>query len=369
MRTPPSLRHHTTTADGRWPARARVAVVAGATLVALALALLVAVAPARATPRTVEKGISFTGYWNDSYSGSTPRAALRQLRATGATWTMILVTVYQDDIDSTTISRSGAATPTDASLKGIIAYAHKIGLKVMLKPQLDLSNDPSHFRSQVGLDFSAGDWAAWFAAYDQTIVHYARLASAAKCQQFSVGCELDSTVAHATAWRRTIADVRAAYHGKLTYAADPIFAGSQVVTWWGAVDLIGVDTYPTLSTSLHPTVAQLVAGWRPYYAQLAKLHARYHRPVIFTEIGVRSLVGATQAPWDWSRSGAVDLTGQKRWYQAALQMFSAHSWMAGLFFWQWSTYSSVGGPQDTGYTPQGKPAGVVLHTWFAHELR
>jgi hypothetical protein len=354
-------------AAARRAAHARV-VAAAATLVALALALFVAVVPAQAATRTVEKGVSFTGYWSDSYNGSGPRTALRELRATGATWAMILVTVYQHDIDSTTISRTGAATPTDASLTNIIAYARRIGLKVMLKPQLDLTNDPAHARSQIGTNFSAADWDAWFASYDETIVHYAQLASAAKCEQFSVGCELDSTVAHAAAWRQVIAAVRAVYHGKLTYAADPIFVGPQVVTWWDAVDLIGQDTYPTLSGRLHPTVAQLVAGWRPYYAELHKLHKRYHKPVILTEIGVRSVVGAAQAPWDWQRTGAVDLTGQTRWYQAALQTFAARSWMAGLFFWQWSTFPTVGGQRDTGYTTHGKPAGVVLHTWFAHKL-
>jgi hypothetical protein len=354
---------------GRRPTVALIAVVAAGMLAALAIASFVAAAPAHAATRTVEKGISFTGYANDSYDGSGPRTALRQLRDTGATWAMILVTVYQDDADSTTISRTGAATPTDASLTSIIAYAHKIGLKVTLKPQLDFTSDPAHSRSQIGADFSAADWTAWFASYDKTIVHYAKLASAAKCQQFSVGCELDSTVAHATAWRRAIADVRAVYHGKLTYAADPIFVGPQVVGWWSSVDLIGMDMYPTLSTSPHPTVAQLVAGWRPYYAQLSRLHERFHKPIIFTEIGVRSLVGAVRAPWDWTATGAVDLTGQKRWYQAALQTFAAHSWMAGLFFWQWSTYPIIGGPRDTGYTPHDKPAGVVLHTWFAHRLR
>jgi len=358
---------HPTAVAGRL-ARTCVAAVAVAVLAAVALAFLMAV-PARAVAGTVEKGVSFTGYWNDSYTGSGPRAALRQLHATGATWVMILVTVYQNDIGSTTITCSGAATPTDASLESIISYAHRIGLKVMLKPQLDLTDDPSHCRSQIGSGFSDGDWATWFASYDETITHYARLASAAKCQQFSVGCELDSTVAHVAAWRRTIADVRAVYHGKLTYAADPIFVGPQVVTWWKALDLIGIDAYPTLSTRLHPTVAQLLAGWRPFYAQLAKLHTRFHKPVIFTEIGVRSLVGAARAPWDWECTGAVDLTGQSRWYRAALQSLSARDWMAGLFFWQWSTYPTVGGSHDTGYTPHNKPAATILHAWFAHDLR
>jgi len=94
---------------------------------------------------------------------------------------MVLVTVYQNDIDATTISRTGQETPTDASLRSIIAYAHGLGLKVMLKPQLDLLRDPSHWRGQIGPHFTGAAWAAWFASYQEQIVHYATLAAGAPC--------------------------------------------------------------------------------------------------------------------------------------------------------------------------------------------
>ena len=338
-------------------------------LCAAALAGLATAGPARAATRGVEKGVSFTGYWQDSYVCSGARASLRALHATGADWAMVLVTVYQNDINATTISRTEPNTPTDASLRSIIAYAHHIGLKVMLKPQLDLLNDPSHWRGQIGPGFTDADWATWFAAYDEQITHYATLAAGAKCEQFSVGCELDSTVGHEAAWRQVIADVRAVYKGKLTYADDQITTDPQAVTWWDAVDLIGQDAYPTLSTRLHPTVAQLRTGWNVYYRPLLRLHRRYDKPVIFTEIGIRSITGAARAPWDWQVSGKIDLAGQSRWYQAALKSFAARGWMKGLFLWQWSPDPTVGGPKDDSYTPHGKPAEVVLRHWFRHVLR
>jgi len=128
----------------------------------------------RLTPRTrgVEKGVSFTGYWNDSYVGKAPRASLRALRATGANWAMVLVTVYQDDIERRhQPHRAQTRRPTPRC--AAIGYAHHIGLKVMLKPQLDLLNDPSQWRGQIGLDFTDAEWTAWFASYDAQIVHYA----------------------------------------------------------------------------------------------------------------------------------------------------------------------------------------------------
>ena len=252
------------------PTRRAVALLSAAVAALLVTGVLLGSGGPRRPRRDqgVEKGVSYSGYWWTSYDGSAARTSLRELRATGATWAMVLVTVYQDDVDSTTISRTEPNTPTDASLTGIIAYAHKIGLKVMLKPQLDLLNDPSHWRGQIGPDFTDADWTAWFASYDEQIVHYAQLATDTGCQQFSVGCELDSTVVHEAAWRQVIADVRAVYKGKLTYADDQISSDPGAVAWWDAVDLIGQDAYPTLTTRLHPTVAQLATGWAHYYRLL-----------------------------------------------------------------------------------------------------
>ncbi len=104
-----------------------------------------------------QKGIAFTGYWKDSYQGDDARLALRELRQTKATWTSILVTGYQDTINSTTISCSGDETPTDSSVREIIRYAHQLGLKVMLKPHIDLLYDPQHWRGEIGPNFSDDD--------------------------------------------------------------------------------------------------------------------------------------------------------------------------------------------------------------------
>jgi hypothetical protein len=56
---------------------------------AVALAGLVTARPACAATAGAEKGVSFTGYWQDSYVGSGARASLSALHATGATWAMV----------------------------------------------------------------------------------------------------------------------------------------------------------------------------------------------------------------------------------------------------------------------------------------
>jgi len=347
----------------------RAAIVLGAAaLVAAVLLPPPLVAPtANAASRGVEKGISFTGYSAASYSGANHEQALREVKATGADWVMILVTQYQPTTGSTAIAPDATLTPTDASLESIIAYAHSIGLKVMLKPHVNVSDGTP--RALIGQTFTSDQWTSWFASYDAMLLHYAELAAATRCEQFCVGCELDATVSQVSAWRHTIADVRRVYSGRLTYSADSIFTGAQVCTWWGALDFIGFSAYPKLVTTPEPTVAELLAGWKTYYAKVAAVHARYGKPVIFTEIGCPSVAGAALAPADWHAGGAVDLAGQQRWYEAALKAFAGQRWMKGMFWWNWSTYPGVGGPNDTGYTPDLKPAGTTLTSWYTTKLR
>ena len=289
--------------------------------------------------------MSFTGYWSTSYDGSAARTSLRELRATGATWAMVLVTVYQDNVDSTTISRTEPNTPTDASLNSIIAYAHRIGLKVMLKPQLDLLNDPSHWRGQIGLDFTDADWTAWFASYDEQIVHYAQLAADAGCQQFSVGCELDSTVRHEAAWRQVMADVRAVYKGKLTYADDQIASDPGAVAWWDAVDLIGQDAYPTLSDQAAPhdrparrrlgALLPAAAAAAPALRQARHLHR--DRRAQRRRRGARSLGLAELGKGRPGRPTAL-VSGRAQDLRGALLD-------EGPVLWQWYTDPTVGGRQ------------------------
>jgi len=315
-----------------------------------------------------QKGIAFTGYWKDSYEGDGARLALRELCRTKATWTSILATGYQDTIDSTTINFTGDETPTDSSLREIIRYAHQLRLKVMLKPHVDLLHDAQHWRGQIGINFTDADWTAWFASYNEFILHYALIAEELDVEQFCIGCELDSTVSHETEWRQIIGDIRSVCKGTLVYADDQIENNPDAIKWWDALDLIGMDAYPTLTQNLHPTVEDLLIGWRAYLAKLQVLSERWNKSLILTEIGYRSILGGAQNPWDWQRQGPVDLTVQANCYEAALKIVMGKSWLVGIYWWQWLPDPNRGGPYDTGYTPHGKPAEEILSFWYSTRL-
>ncbi len=104
-----------------------------------------------------QKGMSFAAWWPGLYSSADADQALAELKENGANWISLIVTRYQDTIASTTIY-AAPGTPADADLLHVINQAHSLGMKVMLKPHLDLANDPTHWRGDIGMGFSESDW-------------------------------------------------------------------------------------------------------------------------------------------------------------------------------------------------------------------
>lgn len=315
-------------------------------------------------PKSFQKGISFTGYSRDAYSGWMAEASLRNLKKTHAQWISLLTTAYQDNINSTTIDYNSGYTPSDDSVVRIISLAHQLGLKVMLKPHLDLLNDPGHWRGEIGQSFNETDWQQWFSSYRQFIMHYGRMATDNGVEQFCIGCELDSTVGRAGDWRQIIAEIRQIYSGTLVYADDQVEHHPEAVTFWDALDLIGQDLYPVLTSKINPSVSDLCNGWRRLLVKIKALSDHWRKPVLITEIGYRSVRGAAQSPWDWQKEGPVDLVIQRKGYEAALRMVARKTYLAGIYWWQWFPDLETGGPQDTSYSPFRKPAEYILRLRF-----
>ena len=104
-------------------------------------------------------------------------------------------------------------------------------------------------------------------------------------------------------WRALIADVRAVYGGRLTYAAN--FDQYDRVGFWDALDCIGVNAYWTLrpgGRDLPATElpAALEAGWTRVVEDLDdfRTHAGVpSTPVVFTEIGYTWRRNGTVQPW------------------------------------------------------------------------
>ncbi len=310
-----------------------------------------------------QKGISYAAWGRGLYSLPQSDTSLSELAETGANWISLIVTCYQDRIGSTSIFAS-ETTPSDTDLIHVMNRAHSLGLKVMLKPHLDLWKDPSHWRGEIGLEFdSETQWDKWFGSYRDFIERYAALADENGADQFCAGTELVGTSHRASDWRLVVSGIRALYSGPIVYAAN--HSGEEnSLTWWDAVDFIGVDAYYPLAKSNTPTHGDLMEAWKPRVEQLASLAAKWQKPLLLTEIGYRSLDGAASQPWNWQISGEVDLGEQAMCYRAAIDTFSPQPWFNGIFWWDWGPDPLAGGPDDDGYTPHRKPAEDILRSWF-----
>lgn len=310
-----------------------------------------------------QRGISYACWWPGLYSLPDSDLSLAHLTETGANWISLIVTRYQTGLGSTEIF-AAESTPTDEDLVHALGQAHTLGLKVMLKPHLDLLNDPSHWRGQIGQAYTTEtQWSEWFASYRAFIAHYADLAAAHGADQFCVGCELVGTTHRESDWRAVVAEVRSRYRGPLIYAGN--HSGEEVgLTWWDALDMIGVDAYYPLSSHPNPSLDELKAAWQPLVASLGSLAARCQKPVILTEVGYRSIDGTAMHPWDWQVEGKVDLQEQADCYRAALESLYGQPWFAGIYWWSWGPDPLEGGPNDDGYSPHDKPAEDLLRAWF-----
>ncbi|MBI4672767.1 MAG: hypothetical protein HY741_13995 [Chloroflexi bacterium] len=312
-----------------------------------------------------QRGIAYVAVKRNEYRSENSQRALDELFATGANYISVLVTWYQADIHSTAIARA-ANTPSDEELAFVVQYAHAHGVKVLLKPQVDLTHDRKHWRGEIQF-YNEADWQAWFAAYRQFILYHARFAQAQGVEELAVGTELHATTTRTADWRAVIRAVRQEYTGLLTYSAN--HSGEEIqVQFWDDLDFIGVNVFYHLTNYRTPTMQQILEGWRTPVRQLTNLHNNFpNQPIIFTEVGYPSMDLASVWPWNWDRTGAVDLEEQALLYDGLFQTWWRHPerpWFRGMFIWNWLADPNQGGPDDTDFTPHAKPAEEILRRYY-----
>ena len=327
-----------------------------------AAVLLIATASCTTLPtRPVERfappvrGITLVDWTADGYGSATAEASLDALAATRANTVVILVTVYQSSRTSPALRAGDPRTPTQVSVAKMVYAAKARGLRVALKPHVDL--DDGSWRGHI----APSDPAAWFDSYRTHVLSWASLAQTLGVEQFVVGTELAETLRHEAQWRRTIAAVRAVYQGEAVYAAS--WDEAAQVPFWDALDLVGVDAYFPVAARREAGRLEMLAGWQPWLDRLRLLHRQTARDILLSEIGYRSIDGAGMAPHAYAAEPTLDLGEQADLYWAALQATADHSWIRGLYWWNWPA-DGAGGPRDSDYTCRGKPAAVELAaTW------
>ncbi len=310
--------------------------------------------------KNLQKGFSYAAWWNDTLLQNTSDESLENLRNTGTEWVSLVPTWYQDTIHSTEIKMDEDRTPSDESIIHTIEKIHSLNMKVMLKPHVDPAND--EWRGFIEFN-DENKWHTWFNSYKNFISHYIEIANEYNVEQFCIGCELVKTT-NRNEWYDIIKMVRENYSGNITYAAD--WSNYMNIPFWDKLDYIGIDAYFQLTNKTDPTLNELIEGWKKWKRDIEELHNTTGKPIIFTEIGYRSINGCNIDPWNWQRKGIVDLQEQRDCYQSVFQTFWDEEWFKGIYWWMWYPDANVGGARDTSYTPYGKPAEEILKEYYSN---
>lgn len=401
--------------------RLRVALAATA-----ALALTAAPAPARTVrplPKNWIKGADVAAFRFDDFSGRRFDYWIRRLARHDHAGEAMFVTRWMqywndplrsDDVNATDIQPAyGSAadcahrprtdytrcqTPTLAAERKAIEEAQRLGLKIAIKPLVDVGRSAatSVDRKQVSFKDPA-QRDAWFASYRAMLGKYAALARDVHADMLVIGTGLTGMAdkpAEQVQWRQIIVDIRSGalmgdgrggFTGKLTYAArwDSLYFDAIDQPhdfFWDDLDAIGVEGFwplinPKDPEHDNPPVSRLVQGWGlnffkeglPPGVELRNLHIEYSKPVLLTGLGYLSRGGTAAAPSkdDYTQAaagGKVNTEAQARPYRAAFDFWAPvarQGWFDGIFFWNWlPKIGYVGHNGD--YTPQGKPAETEL---------
>lgn len=309
------------------------------------------------------RGISFSHEgWRGrggGYISPEADAQLRQLRALGANAIAVVPYGFARGANKESISYKDT-DETDEDLTHATRVAHALGMKVMLKPQLWVRGG---YTGAIRFDDPAAR-AAWMRNYREFILHYAQLAEMERFDLLCIGTEFEGLTPYPDDWRELIAEVRRVYHGPLTYAANWGHE-FEAIGFWDALDYIGVNNYYSLGASPSSRVEDLLPGAQQLAAKFAAASRRWHKPILFTEIGYPSVRGGSSQPWIEDGDSEVSLEEQAAAYEAVFRAFAGQPWFRGMFWWKWPSSGRGGGPRDASYTPLGKPATEVLRAWFA----
>ena len=314
-----------------------------------------------------QKGMCYVTWDKNRFASQYSDASLLKLSSLGVEYISICVTQYQEKYNSTKIMRTNN-TPSDKSLAHVIRQAHKLGMKVMLKPHVDLldKHDGSYWRADIGFARDK-DWDEWFDEYREFLLHYARLAKNLKVDIFCVGTELSFTTTKEDAWRDIIKDVRKVYSGELVYAAN--WDNFKNIKFWDDLDFIGIDAYFPLTYESNPTLEELKLGWEKWKYDIASWQSGINKPVIFTELGYASTQHAPYTPWKGGLQGNANTEIQAKCYEAFFQTVWEEPWLAGVYWWKWDTNVRAGGKHNRQFTPQNKPAQKIIEANYKGRIK
>jgi len=309
--------------------------------------------------------------WNiKGYGTSGSLWALEEAAALGADWTSITPYGAMISTDDVEVIPYFEYPPEELEerVRVTIRQAHDLGLKVLLIPHIypwDWS-----WRGQLRPAGGSDEgWDRWFASYEDYLMGWADVAAVERVEMLSVGVEFKTA-----SWRfrdrfALIAEkVRDRYDGLLVYSAN--WDEVEEVGFWDRVDVIGLNAFYPLSALEDPDPEDMMRTASDFADTLGYLARVYGKPVVFTEVGFKSLTASYREPWIWPEDIAEarsDDAMQALLFDVTFATYWPRSWFGGLFVWKFLADPADDTQEpDFGFSPRLKPAQDVIESWFEH---
>lgn len=299
--------------------------------------------------------------WIEEYKQS-----IDEIADVGADTVLLVVDTRQENGSSSRIYLDLRMTPTVDHLKDLVGRAKQRGLRVILMPVVLLDNPRGNeWRGTIKPE----SWDEWWDSYRSMITHYAWVCQSNGVDVLVVGSELVSTEDKDDEWAKTIAAIRKVFKGHLTYSSN--WDHYTSVSFWGQLDLIGMNSYWKLGPDHNVSVDQIVQNWKAIqhghagkYKGLLEFVKKKGKPLMFLEVGWCSLANMAHEPWDYTKtSEPLDLELQRKLYEGFFKVWHGNPLLGGFSVWEWTP--GEGGPDHRGYTPENKPAEQVLREWLS----
>jgi len=199
----------------------------------------------------------------------------------------------------------------EEGLRKTIELCEQEGLKIMVKPQIWMMNA---YTGDFKLD-SEEAWRKFELSYEQFILDFLSVSTELNVELFCIGTEWREFIrARPEFWKKLIQKSKKTYKGKLIYAAN--WDDYKEVPFWQDLDFIGVNGYFPISLNKKPSLKELIKGWEYQETDLAKFSHQKNRKIIFTEVGYRSMYGATLKPWEHNTSNNYSAENQSLAFKA-----------------------------------------------------
>jgi len=298
--------------------------------------------------------------------GDSTLAALREL---GATHLALVSFGFQESASSPEVRFSPDVrwySESAAGARSIAGRARAHGLGIILKPQIWLRGGA--WTADIGFTREE-DWLTWESGYLDYLMHTARLAEEIDAELLIIGTELSNPVQKRESyWRDLITRVRTVYSGSLTYGAN--WHEDYVdVPFWDALDYVGVQAYFPLTERDSPSISEMRSGWRPHMNALERISQRENLPILFTEIGYRSIAYAAAEPWRWptreeTAHSDPDYGIQADLFETFFETIWPQPWFAGAIIWKMYPEGARSDRRALDFTPQDKPAEGLIRRHF-----